>query len=59
MIEEGKIYEVKKEFLPLLNVTMHQWERRKEDLLEWWEEFFNYEIIGKSPIMIKINENFL
>ena len=56
MIEEGKIYEVKKEFLPLLNVTMHQWERRKEDLLEWWEEFFNYEIIGKSPIMIKINE---
>lgn len=56
MIEEGKIYEVKKEFLPLLNVTMHQWERRKEDLLEWWEEFFDYEIIGRSPIMIKINE---
>lgn len=55
-LEENKVYEVKKEFLPLLNVTANQWKERKDDLLEWWKDFFDYEIIYSKPIVIRINE---
>ena len=55
-LEENKVYEVKKEFLPLLNVTANQWKERKDDLLEWWKDFFDYEITFAKPITIRINE---
>lgn len=55
-LEKNKVYEVKKEFLPLLNVTANQWKERKDDLLEWWKDFFDYEIIYSKPIVIRINE---
>lgn len=55
-LEKNKVYEVKKEFLPLLNVTANQWKERKDDLLEWWKDFFDYEIIYSKPIIIRINE---
>ena len=55
MIKEG-IYKLKEEFLPQLNIPINQWVRRKEDLLEWWEDFFDYEIIETRPLTIKIKE---
>ena len=54
-MKEG-IYKLKEEFLPSLNIPINQWVRRKEDLLEWWEDFFDYEIIETRPLTIKIKE---
>lgn len=53
---ECKIYKVKEEFLPLLNISEHQWKKRREDLLDWLSDFFDFEIIHAKPICIKINE---
>ena len=55
MIEQ-KIYELKNEFFPLLNISIGQYRRRKEDLMEWLKDFFDYEILEGKPIRIKINE---
>ena len=56
-IEENKIYEVKKEFLSLLQIPEYQWKKRKEDLLDWWMQFFDYELIDDvKPMIIRINE---
>lgn len=30
----------------------------KEDLLEWLKNFYDYELVGKSPVYIKINDIF-
>lgn len=55
-IEENKVYGLKEEFLPLLNIPEGQWKKRRDDLLEWWKDFFDYEITYSKPITIRINE---
>lgn len=53
---EPKIYNMKEEFWPLLGIPKTQWERRKQDLLSWFENFFDYELMEGKPIRIKIIE---
>lgn len=53
---EKKIYLLKEELFPLLNVSIGQWERRQKDLLLWFENFFDYEILKGKPLRIEITE---
>lgn len=53
---EKRTYDVKKELLPLLKIPYNQFKKRKEDLLEWFKDFFEYEVISNKPIKIKITE---
>lgn len=52
-VEPG-IYLFKQEFWPLLGIEHNQWQRRKDDLLQWLNEFFEYELIEGKPLKIKI-----
>ena len=56
IIEKGKIYDFKKEFWAALNIKKNQWETRKEDLLEWISNFYDYEIYYDRPIRIFIKD---
>jgi len=53
---ESKIYNLKEEFFPLLKISINSYNTRKEDLLLWLSEFFNYEIIEGRPLRIYIKE---
>ena len=53
---EPKIYNMKEELFPLLNIPLNQYKARKQDLLTWLENFFDYEIMSGKPIRIKIIE---
>ena len=53
---ESKIYNMKEELFPLLNIPLNQYKARKQDLLTWLENFFDYEIMSGKPIRIKIIE---
>lgn len=53
-----QIYELKKEFFKLNNISIKQWERRKDDLLIWLSNFYDYEIFGTKPLFIKIKEQY-
>lgn len=53
---EPKIYALKEELFPLLNIPLNQYKARKADLLAWLENFFDYEIMSGKPIRIKIIE---
>lgn len=53
---EKKIYLLKEEFWVALNIPKSQWERRKDDLLQWWLNFFDYEILDGRPLRIEIKE---
>lgn len=55
MIEIG-IYEFKTEFWPLIGIKKNQWENRKEDLLEWLTNFYDYELLEGRPLRIHIKE---
>lgn len=55
MIQPG-IYKFKEELWTMLEIPKGQWERRKDDLLKWFTNFFDYELINGRPLMIKINE---
>ena len=55
MLKPG-IYKLKEEFWPMIGVASSQWNRRKEDLLAWWKEFFDYELLDGKPLRIKILE---
>lgn len=55
MIEIG-IYEFKTEFWSMVNINEGQWKRRKEDLLEWLKEFYDYELLEGRPLRIHIKE---
>lgn len=55
MLKPG-IYKLKEEFWPMIGVASSQWNRRKEDLLAWWKEFFDYELLDGKPLQIKILE---
>lgn len=56
MIEAGKIYNLKEEFFVILAIGRRAWLERKEDLLLWLTNFYDYEIIDGRPIRIHIKE---
>lgn len=56
MIEAGKVYRFKEEFWPAVGINKGQWENRKEDLLNWLKEFYDYELYEGRPIRIYIKE---
>ena len=55
MITPG-VYEFKTEFWKLTGITKHQWENRREDLLEWLKNFYDYELLEGRPLRIVIKE---
>lgn len=55
MIEPG-IYKLKEEFFVLNNIAINQWKSRKDDLLQWISNFFDYELLNGKPLQIKIIE---
>ena len=56
MIQNGT-YILKDELFPLLHISTSQWDRRKKDLLAWFENFFEYELYeDKRPMEIVITE---
>ena len=56
MIEAGKIYNLKEEFFTMLAIGRRAWLERKEDLLAWLTNFYDYELIEGRPIRIHIKE---
>ena len=56
IVESGKVYDFKKEFWQLTGITKSNWETRKDDLLEWLKNFYDYEIYDGKPIRIYIKE---
>lgn len=55
-IQPNKIYDFKKEFWPLTGISKRSWENRKQDVLEWLKNFYDYEMIEGRPIRILIKE---
>lgn len=53
---EKKIYKLKEEFFILNNIPVYQWKRRRQDLLNWLANFYDYELIEEKPLRIKIVE---
>ena len=51
-------YNFKTDFWRLTGITRSQWDRRREDLLNWLENFFDYELLPGSPMHIVIKEVF-
>jgi hypothetical protein len=56
MIEANKIYNFKEEFCKELKIPSYQFDRRKKDLLNWLDNFFDYEIYSGCPIRILIKK---
>ena len=56
MIEAGKIYNFKEEFWTELKIGRRAWLERKEDLLKWLSNFYDYELYEGRPIRIYIKE---
>lgn len=56
VIEKGNIYNFKEEFWSALGISKNSWERRKDDLLEWLANFYDYELLEGRPIRIYIKE---
>lgn len=54
---EKKIYFFN-DFCKLLNIPSYQKDRRKQDLLAWLKEFFDYNILGGKPLRIEILEQY-
>lgn len=55
MIQIG-VYDFKAEFWPLVGIKKNQWENRKEDLLEWLTNFYDYDLLIGKPLRIHIKE---
>lgn len=55
-IEKNNIYDFKKEFWTALGICKNQWENRKEDLLNWLTNFYDYELLNGRPLRIFIKE---
>lgn len=53
---ECTTYKFKEEFCKELNIPMNQPNRRKEELLTWLSNFYDFEIIEGCPLRIKIKE---
>ena len=56
VIEKNHIYDFKKEFWVALDIKKNQWETRRDDLLEWLTNFYDYELYDGRPIRIFIKE---
>lgn len=56
MLEKNHIYNLKEELGPLLNIPTYTIDRRKEELFNWFKNFFDYKIISKRPYLIQITE---
>lgn len=52
----GKEYNLKEEFLPLLNITQSTYKNKRVELLDWWKDFFDYEIRQGKPLKIIIHK---
>ena len=48
------IYDLKDEFFKLLGITMYQFRNKKENLLLWLNNFYDYELLPGKPIRIHI-----
>lgn len=53
---ELKTYKLKEEFFKELNISASQWKCKKEELLSWLENFYDYSIVEGCPILITIKE---
>ena len=56
MIKANTIYDFKGEFFQELGITLYQFRTRKQDLLDWLSNFFDYEIYDGRPIRIFVKE---
>ena len=56
MIEAGKIYNFKEEFWTELKIGRRAWLERKNELLDWLTNFYDYELYEGRPIRIYIKE---
>jgi hypothetical protein len=54
-VEVG-VYNLKTEFFPLIGVNQGTWTRRKQELLDHLEDYFDYEILKTRPLSIDIKE---
>ena len=52
----SKIYNFKEEFCKELGIGVRAWKDRKQDLLAWLENFYDYELLEGRPIRIYIKE---
>lgn len=55
IIQPG-VYDFKSCFCVLLGIPKNQCDRRKEDLLLWLSNFYDYELLNGCPIRINIKE---
>lgn len=55
-IVSGGLYKFKEEFCKAIGISRYSYDKRYEELLEWLKNFYDYEIIGVKPILIKVNE---
>ena len=55
-LEIGKVYDFKNEFWVMTGIKKNQWECRKQDLLDWLSNFYDYELYEGRPIRILIKE---
>lgn len=58
MLIEPGIYKLKDEFFKLVGISRAQYDRRREDLMEWLKDFYDYEILEGRPIRIRIIETY-
>ena len=56
MIEINKCYRFKSEFAQELNLPKHQIDRRQDELLEWLQNFFDFDFFEGNPKRIIIKE---
>lgn len=56
MIKEPGVYKLKTEFFKENSISEMQYKRRKEDLMDWLKDFYDYEILEGKPLRIKIIE---
>ena len=55
-IERNQIYDFKTEFWTEVGIKKNQWETRRQDLLEWLNNFYDYELLEGRPIKILIKD---
>ena len=55
-IISGGLYKFKEEFCKAVGISRYAYDKRYEELLEWLKNFYDYEIIGTRPVLIKIIE---
>lgn len=56
VVEKNKVYDFKSEFWSIIHLSKYSWETRKEEVLEWLTNFFDYELYEGKPMRIYIKE---